>query len=84
MAEVRPVTGGVTKKLNKSDVSYRHSERCGSCDFFRAGTCVIVDGGISAEYICDRWTANVKPKEGIHAEFYIDEYKKEQSARNQP
>ena len=76
MSYIRPATGATfSGKMNKSDVRYRSSESCRSCDYFQGSKCQIIEGGIAPDYMCDKWVVNSAPS-GKFADFYMDEYKK--------
>jgi hypothetical protein len=48
-----------------------------TCGFFQqSGKCDQVDGNISPEAVCDKYSMKEKLPEIKHAEFYQDEYKK--------
>jgi hypothetical protein len=66
--------------LNKEEVNYRMHEKCFTCShFYYPNSCETVDGNISPDAVCNKWEMKPKkePKDGS---FYMEEYKKTESA----
>jgi len=73
----QPSIRPITNKLKKEEVRYRPAEDCGKCGhFLHAGGCEIVDGNISPDAVCEKYTMMEKLPEVKHAEFYQSEYQK--------
>jgi len=66
---------GFSSKKDKTAVNYR-VERCGTCDYYRAGSCIQVEGGIAPEAVCNLWQLRSSNPGGMDAGFYREEYKK--------
>ena len=73
----QPTNRPVENKLSKEEVQYRPSESCGQCGhFLHAGGCELVEGNISPDAICGKYTMIERLPEVKHAEFYQNEYEK--------
>jgi hypothetical protein len=66
-----------SEKKDKTDVNYRNAEKCSTCDFYLNGKCEKVEGNIAGEAICQLWQMRSSSNhDGIHAEFYVQEFNK--------
>jgi hypothetical protein len=77
---MQPVPREISNKESKELVNYRHYESCITCGFFnQAGTCSQVDGTISPQAVCNKFSMKEKLPEIKHAEFYRNEYERSNS-----
>lgn len=60
----------------KDSVNYRQHEKCKTCvNFYPLNSCVIVDGNISSDAVCDDWAIKTpsQPKDG---DYYLKEHQR--------
>ena len=72
-----PVSRPIENKLSKEEVNYRPHESCMMCGhYLHSGGCELVEGNISPDAICNKYTMMERLPEVKHAEFYQDEYQR--------
>lgn len=60
----------------KDSVNYRHHEKCSTCmNFYPLNSCVIVDGNISPDNVCDDWAIR-PPAQMKDGDFFLKEHQK--------
>lgn len=76
MANLRPEPQFIVKK-SKAEVNYRQFSACRNCEHFMlSGNCMIVEGNISPEGLCDLWETLTRTPMYKDREFYEGEYNK--------
>lgn len=64
-------------RLSKEEVNYRPLEKCSLCMYYyQAGRCEQVDGNISPEAICNKYSIRPPSSPYRDKEFFESEFKK--------